>query len=508
MAYNPLNPTLESTSEFIGTYAKSYIDVHSLAAASDEPTFKTQIYPQLMQNMGGGTKMFDILRATGREMFVQGRRLVGFEQPRENTFVTLATALESDSTGYGAGDTIYFKISSNDYNSNGQSGLRLHFYVLVPGKYYGMDRPVPYQVIAKSTSGTVGGLSAGTGANTVYTCKPSSDVHDLATDVPIGEKLLVAYSGFGTGAGQPESMTDAYLQKSFYTHIVKETMEIEGGANAHERIAVVSVNGGQQRLFDKGMMETERRLDRQMDMAVLFSEENDNSITATNTPSGSATTILTTKGLMPIIDDLGQEMVLNSTWNALEDWDALKTLRLSQGTTANASIVYCGNSLYTQIENNLLDEMVDRSDALYDKELQTLGVPFKKVNKGGHLYYLVELDALSNPIGYGLSGYELSNQGIVVPLGEVAGRIEGDPTRYRGGNLDMGRKMMLPNMAIAYLRGFGEDRRSIVNIVSGPNGSGYPASHQYDVTNAYLIREFMFFLMKANELIWIHKSNA
>ena len=207
---------------------------------------------------------------------------------------------------------------------------------------------------------------------------------------------------------------------------------------------------------------------------------------------------------MPIIDDLGQEMVLNTTWNALEDWDALKTLRLSQGTTANASIVYCGNSLYTQIENNLLDEMVDRSDALYDKELQTLGVPFKKVNKGGHLYYLVELDALSNPIGYGLSGYELSNQGIVVPLGEVAGRIEGDPTRYRGGNLDMGRKMMLPNMAIAYLRGYGEDRRSIVNIVSGPNGSGYPASHQYDVTNAYLIREFMFFLMKANELIWIH----
>ena len=226
MAYKTLAPTLESTSEFIGTYAKSYIDVHSLAAASDEPTFKTQIYPQLMQNMGGGTKMFDILRATSREMFVQGRRLVGFEQPRENTFVTLATALESDdSTGYGAGDTIYFKIKSTDYNASGQSGLRLHFYVLVPGKYYGMDRPVPYQVIAKDTSGTVGGLSAGTGANTVYTCKPSSDVHDLLTDVPVDEKLLVAYSGFGTGAGQPESMTDAYLQKSFYTHIVKETME-------------------------------------------------------------------------------------------------------------------------------------------------------------------------------------------------------------------------------------------------------------------------------------------
>ena len=68
----------------------------------------------------------------------------------------------------------------------------------------------------------------------------------------------------------------------------------------------------------------------------------------------------------------------------------------------------------------------------------------------------------------------------------------------------MGRKMMPPNMAIAYLRGYGEDRRSIVNIVSGPNGSGHPASHQYDVTNAYLNREFMFFLMKANELIWIH----
>ena len=504
MAYNDLNPTVGSTTEFIGTYAKGYIDAYSLATNAAEPVFKTQIYPQLYQSMGGGTKMFDILRAANREMFVQGRRLVGFEQPRKNTFVTLATKLESDSTGYGAGDTIYFKLSAGDYDANGNSGLRKHFQVLLPGKYFGMDRPVTYQITEKSTTGTVGGLTAGTGANTVYTAKPFGITADLSVDVPIGEKIMIGPSAFGTGSGQPESLTEGYLQRDFYTQISKETIEIEGGANAHERIEVVKLANGESRLFDKAMIQAEFNLDKQVDQALLFAENNDNSVTATNTRTGSATTVLTTKGLFPIIDELGQEMVLNSTWNALEDWDALKILQQSQGVTSNVSMVYCGRTLYSQIENNLLDEMVDRSDALYDKDLQTLGVPFKKVNKGGHLYYLVELDALSNPIGYGISGYELDKQGIVVPMGNVAGMVNGDPTRYNGGMLDMGKKIMLPNMAVAYLGGYGEDRRSIVKTVAGPNGMGYEASHEYDVINAYLLREYMFFLMKANELIWIH----
>lgn len=506
MAYNDLNPTLGSTTEFIGTYAKGYIDAYSLSVSADEPVFKTQVYPQLYQSMGGGTKMFDILRAANREMFVQGRRLVGFEQPRDNSFVTLATKLESNdvSNGYGAGDTIYFKLSSGDYDANRNSGLRTHFTIFIPGKYYGMDRPVQYLITAKTTDGTtVGGLASGIGANTVYTAKPFGTTADLTTDVPVGEKILIGPSAFGTGAGQPDSLTEGYLQRDFYTQISKETIEIEGGANSHERIKVVQVNG-ENRLFDKAMIKAEFNLDKQVDQALLFAESNENSVTATNTRTGSATTVLTTKGLFPIVDELGQEMVLNGGWSALEDWDALKSLHQSQGTTSKVSMVYCGSTLYSQIENNLLDEMVDRSDAIYDKELQTLGVPFKKVNKGGHLYYLVELDALSNPIGYGIAGYELDKQGIVVPMGDVAGMLNGDPTRYNGGMLDMGKKIMLPNMAVAYLGGYGEDRRSIVKTVAGPNGMGYEASHEYDVINAYLLREYMFFLMKANELIWIH----
>lgn len=506
MSYNTLSPTAVTSKGFIGKYAQEYIDAYSLAAGTAVPNFKEQVYSKFFQK-GEMFKMLDFLRMGGNEIYVQGRRLTAFEEALDRTSCTLATGLTAaGSTGYGAGDTIYFKLASGDYDSNGNGPLRAGFLVQLPGKYFGKDRPVNYYVKTLSTSGTVGGLSAGTGANTVYTCYPLDNTADISVDVPIGTVLMIGFSAYGSGAGQPASMTNGTLQRDFYTHIIKETGIIEGGANSHERYVEVTMGDGSTRLFDKMMTDVEFSLDRQQEAAMLFSEHNDASVADTNTQSGSSTTLKTTKGLFPILDTLGQEMVLNTTWSAIEDWDAIKELQLSQGVTAPMSVIYAGNKLYTQMENTLLDEWVDRGDNIYDGQLSMFGVNFKKVNKGGSLYYLVELPTLSNPTMYGVSDYELPYQGFVVPNGTVATQLGGDAVMYNGNTVNRNSgKVYLPNMAIAYLGGFGEDRRSIIDVVSGPNGMGYKASHQYDETSVYLIREFMFFLMKANELIWIHK---
>ena len=59
-------------------------------------------------------------------------------------------------------------------------------------------------------------------------------------------------------------------------------------------------------------------------------------------------------------------------------------------------------------------------------------------------------------------------------------------------------------MALAYLGGYGEDRRKIIQPVHGVNGFGAPATNQYDRSEVYLLSEYMLFLMQANQIVWVH----
>lgn len=503
MAYNAPTFSTISQEEFIGSYAKAYIDSYSLSGAV--PMFKEQVYPQLFRQFGKGFDALEFLRMAGREMYIKGRRLTAFEEPEGASYVTLATALESDdSTGYGAGGTIYFKIDSGDYDSNRNGPLRVGFGVEIPGMYVGKSRSATYIVKAIHTSSTHGGLSAGTGADSVYEAAPLSSSSDITLDVPINEKLMISYSAYGAGSGQPSPMNKGMLQRDFYTHISKETGEIEGGVNSHERYEVIEVNG-QRRIWDKMMEEASFRLDKQINHAIWNSEKNTNSITATNTPTGSATTLLTTEGILPIVDSLGQEIVLSSTWDSFNDFDALKNAFLSQGVVAQEAMFWVGSTLFSQIENTLLNEMEYKSDGFYDKELQQFGVNYKKVKKNNVTYYIMENTTLSNPMSFGISNYKMANQGICIPLTSVATTWQGDDIQYNGTvSRASDGKIFLPNMALAYLGGYGEDRRKIIKPVHGVNGFDAPATNQYDKSEVYLLSEYMLFLMQANQIVWVH----
>lgn len=497
MAYNTPTFSTISQEEFIGSYAKSYIDSYSLATSLAVPMFKEQVYPQLFRQFGRGFDALEFLRMAGREMYIKGRRLTAFEEPEGASYVTLATALDSnDSTGYSAGETIQFKIDPGDYDSKGNSPLRLHFTVAIPGMYTGLARPVSYIVTAISTSGTA--------ADTVYTASPLSSTSDIKVNVPVGEKLMIGYSAFGAGSGQPSPMNKGMLQRDFYTHISKETGEIEGGVNSHERYEVIEVNG-QRRIWDKMMEETSFRLDKQLNHAIWYGEKNTNSLTATNTPSGASTALLSTEGVLPIVDSLGQEIVLSPTWDSFSDFDALKNAFLSQGVVAQEAMFWVGSTLFNQIESTLLNEMEYKSDGFYDKELQQFGVNYKKVKKNNITYYIMENTTLSNPMSFGISNYKMANQGICIPLTSVATTWQGDDIQYNGTvSRASDGKIFLPNMALAYLGGYGEDRRKIIQPVHGVNGFGAPATNQYDRSEVYLLSEYMLFLMQANQIVWVH----
>jgi len=496
MAYNQINPTAVNQDGFVGGYNQSYIDTYSLAGLV--PEFKEQILPRLYKTYGRGFDLFNFVRLAGNEFFVKGEKLTAFEEAMQKTSATIAAVSPADTT-YNPGDPIYIQLSSDDYGSNDERPLRIGDVVYIPGVKFGKNYPVATQVTAIDTTGTFGSLTAGTGTDTVYTLKTFDNTLDISEAIGTAT-IVIGHTAFGRGAGQPEGKFRGVLQRSFLTGIAKDTVTIEGGINAMERQEVFTING-QPTIWDKGLIDVEFSLDRQIAMAVMLGQENNN-VALTNTENGTPTKTKSTKGFLPIVDALGQKLVLNTTFE-YNDFDGVRDLHLSQGCIAKEYIIIASPKLYTQIENSMTAVLDNGSGSLYDAALQTMGVAYKRIIKNNRIYYLIEDESLANPYALGADGFGLNASGFVIPLEMVSTEINGQLTFGGETFSNLSGKVMLPNIGVGYLSNNGEDRRRIIAPVAGVNGMGLPASHQYDKASIYLLSEFMFMFMKPNEIVWI-----
>lgn len=497
MAYNAINPTAVPQGGYVGNYGASFIDTFSLSGSV--PAFKEQILPKLFKAYGKGFDLFNFVRLAGNEFFVKGEKLFAFEEAMQKTTVTISNVSPADTT-YNPGDPIYFKISSADYSSSTERPLRIGDVVYFPGAKFNKNYPVAAQVTAISTSGTFGSLTAGTGANTVYTVYCLDNTMDIASAIGTAT-LVIGHTAFGRGGGQPAAKYQGWLQRSFTTGIAKETREIVGGVNALERQEVFNING-QPTIWDKSLIEAEFDLDRQIAMAI-FLGQNNTSVTLSNTEDGSAVLSRSTKGFLPIVDTLGQKLVLNTTFDSINDFNGIRDLHLSQGCVASEYVMVMSPALYSDVENTFITLSDNGSATLYDAALKTMGVSYKRALKNDRIYYLVEDVALANPYLLNATGFGMNKVGFVIPLESVATQVDGQLT-YGGETFtNLSGKVMLPNIGVGYLNNNGEDRRRIIAPVAGVNGMGMPASHQYDKVSIYLATEFMFTLMKANEIVWI-----
>lgn len=496
---NTLNPASLGSTGYVGNYGQTYIDAVSLSGAV--PEFKEQVYAKLFQREGEGAKLLDLMRIAGNEFFVKGERLTAFEELGDKKTVAVAAAGPA-ATGHTAGDPLYFKVSSADYDASGNLPLRVGDVVYLPGAKFNVAYPVAAQVFETYTSGTYGGLSAGTGANRVYGVKVLEGKKlqsDLGTPT-----LLVGHTAFGRGAGQPAARFYANYQRDFYTGISKETVEIVGGVSAMERQVVFEIEG-QPRIWDAGLARAEFALDKQIEHALWLSNLNiaTTPVALSNTESGEATKTKTTKGFLRTISELGSKLTLDTAFNGLEDFDDIRELQLSQNVVAGVNLFLCNPKLYTQVENTMLNAGDNGGITMYDKELQMFGIPFKRVMKNNRLFYLIELPTLASLSGLGATTLGSAPNGFVIPLENVATSINTEISYQNVVYTPQSGKVSLPNIGIGYLNNNGENRRKVINVVAGVNGMNIPASNQYDTVKGYMLSEYMLFLMGANKIVWV-----
>ena len=457
----------------VGNYTEAFKSIYSLL-------FPPEIWNEWFEKYGQGFKVLDFLNMAGRTSSVANRDYSHFE---DGTDLRVATTRAAVAIGV-AGATIAFQLLATDYDTDGNGPLRENFSVYIPADYQPAAVDVPRQYV-------VTGI-AGAGAAQTYTCTPMNVTSQIAVQVPASTELMIGSSVYSPGMGQPAGMTTGTYERDHSTQISKESCGFEGGAVAHRTYREVVDMAGRPGIFDRGLVETEFRLDRQIDSALFMGEPNANTLTQTSTFGGTPAR-RGTKGLWNWMAELAQTKNYIGDFD-MDDFDDIKPLLQSQGVNGAKVFFGYGSNLGLDVENGVLDgvkEYSGGSDLLPDNAY--LEVDFRRAKKNGVDFTFQELVSFSNPNTFGNDSYDFSDSGMIFPITDVS-------------VTQAGKKMTVPNLSVAYLNHNGEDRTRIMGTVAGLNGMGYDIKTQYDGTHVYLLSEFSLFAANINQFIRILKT--
>ena len=456
----------------IGNYTEKWKSIYSLY-------FPPEIWNEWFEKYGGGFKVLDFLNMTKRSSSIANRTFYHYEDGTDQRVATIEAAVV---VGI-AGADITFKLIDSAYDGNGNGPLRENFTVLIPAAY---------QVGSSDKLYVVTGITGAT-VEQIYTCSPLDSTARITVEIPASTELAIGASVYAPGTGQPSSMTTGTYRRTHYTQISKESVGWEGGAVAHRNYREVVDKAGNPGLFDRGMVETEFRLDRQMDSALFLGEANSNSLVQTSqfggTPSRQGT-----QGLWTWQASLAQTKNYTGDFD-MDDFDDIKPLLQSQGVNGATVWFGYGTNLGLSVENGVLDglkEWSGGSDLLESSEY--FKVDFKKVMKNGVKFACQELISFANPNYLGNDSYTFVDDGFMMPVTDVSVT---DST---------GMEQTVPNLSIAYLNHAGEDRTRAMGIVGGVNGMGHDFKNEYDGTNLYMLSEFALFAANVNQHIQVIKA--
>lgn len=464
-----------------GNYNTPWASIYSIE-------FPVEYWQEWFQKYGKGFKLLDFLNMTGRAgANIASRTFYHFEDATTDKVINVRAATIIAGA---AGAVITFQIEAADYINDGTNyfgPLRQHFSVLIPAAYQtpGEDRLYVIQSIA------------GNAPNETFTAYPLSTDSQMSGTVPASTELMIAGSYFAPGTGQPDGMVNGTYRRTHSTQIAKESCGLEGGRVARRNYREVITKSGEPGLFNKALIETEFRLDRQIDLSLFIGEPNANTALLTQASNfGGTNARLGTKGLWKWQSELAQTKNYTDTFS-MDDFDDVKPLLQSQGVVDATVLFAYGPTLGLQVENGVLEGMKEWSGGTNLFTNNNFGVTVKSVTKNGVNFLCKELASFAHPNLLGNDSYTFDTSGFIVPIGEVPVRL---------GNM-ANEKVTVPNLSIAYYNHNGEDRTRIMGDVAGLNGLGYNIVNEYDGLHYFILAEFALFCANVNQHIQVIKTS-
>jgi hypothetical protein len=475
MSYTPL-----SSKTVVGKYDAAQLNVENL---------KPQWYYKLLNLYGDGLDTYELIKMTGGTTKVKNRTLYQQEEGAIERPIQVGAAIGTTA----AGANFTFTLNASMYDTLGRCPLQISDSILIPPKYLAGSK-----VVAKSFR--IYNRTGSAGAYTFY-AQPPDVTTSITTQIPAGTYIALGAGSHAPGTGQPGGKTTTYYSRTFTTGEVKETIQVEGGSTAPEEWQEFMING-QPSILSRAKMEAQFRLNAKKDKAILFGEQNTNSLYEQSlVESGDSVThtILGSTGVLQHMETRAQRFDYTSSLG-IPDFDAVQILLEGQGVTDNEINCINGGGLQTTIENAGLSFIADMSHGtdLYNKMSGEMGIIFKRLLKNNTIFNFIKMQSFSNPQSYNVPDMGLYDLGMWIPNGK-------SKVKWSYG-VDESEVKTIRNLELGYYANHEEDRTLVTGVQAGMTGINSSGNtDQYDRYNEYYLSEFMVIASLVNQWILARK---
>lgn len=414
--------------------------------------YEEQDWLKLISRYGNGFDVLNFLNMAGAEMDLGSNNITIIEEGVRERPVTVSIP-QSLSAPIDPVITFATSDDSDDYVREGMS-------LLVPASYVtGQDYDLELRLYKDGAD---------------WKGKSFSGTATIAEAITTKQFILSA-SSFGEGADGIDPMGDGFYERSTDGRILKESCAIEGGKMFNEVFQAVKSKYGEAGLYNKAMQDASFRLDSQVDAALLTANPNTNTANLKTTSiSGNSNTVRSTKGLIPIMKELAQEL----TWSTDFDMDKFRAIKgyLEAVGILNREVDFLmGTDLCANVEDANIEWLKTNSTghSFYEK-MNEVGFYAQQVKINSVMFNLMELHSFANVNKFGIDEYGYRDMGFLMPKGEhtVTMKNHGRPDE----------SMKLPHLTLGFANNNGENRRRVATHVKGNVNfpAGAAAANSYD----------------------------
>lgn len=306
---------------------------------------------------------------------------------------------------------------------------------------------------------------------------------------------MVTGGNYAPGSQGASSKSRGWYSEDYYTAIKRAAFLLEGSIQSDERWQD-ELKNGEKGMFSKASVEADFLLTSYLNDELFLGEEPNNTTLTMSNRESADNAVYGTKGYWRHLESNGSAQEYTDNYE-ISDFDDVKDVFRSQGVINQAALFGMGSGLNRMIENSGLDFLKEFSGGTdLMKNMDEVGVQFKKVRKNSILFSFVELASFDNPQKYGLSAYDWQNRGFIVPneFGQAKLGDEGSET------------VTLSNLTLGHKNYNGEDRTRVSGVLGGVNGMGYRFVDTYDDVRGELLAECMLIATKRNQMIKVTKA--
>ena len=393
MTASPSNVAVATTSNYVGSAS---LLASSVGTAANVPLHKRDVDEQLIKRYGdqGITGLMELM---GSKKETTARTFEHYEEAHLHNHFTAVMGSSGDFTigidGDDAGD------------SSGNTALRDGDIIM------GGSGALYYVTAADAVQ-----------PNDDFTVKTLDGILGTAT---ADTKFCVVGNAWAEQTDQPTGITPRVHQYQNNTQIIKESFIVSGSeATNAVYVKVSSPEMGTGYLwYLKGEADTYQRFMDYSELAMIIGSASDGTLSnaAGDTDgTGLATSVLTTEGLLPFIENKGQSMDLGSSAITMADFDAaVKSLDKYRG--AKEMALYSGINLSLDIDDLLASQgSYAAGGANYgtfaNNKDMALNLGFNSFSRGGYTFHKKTYDLFNRPDLLGGTGFNYNGYGMCIPM--------------------------------------------------------------------------------------------